>query len=153
MQSKWDGVRKVPLFRAPDVFASCRKVELEQDLRHALDRREFEIHNQPIIDLKSEVPVSYEALLRWNHPRRGGVSPTEFIPVAEEAGLIEPKSDWVMHQACMEAAQWTRPCRVAVNVSAVQFKAGSGQRNTGCQAFTGQAGCIWYSCCGIPTKC
>ena len=94
---------------------------LEQDLRLALEEGQFELYYQPLFDLEKNAIGSFEALLRWNHPERGLVSPAEFIPVAEETGLIVPIGSWVIREACRQAAQWPKDIRVAVNVSPVQF--------------------------------
>jgi diguanylate cyclase (GGDEF)-like protein len=96
--------------------------ELEQDMRAAMIEGGFVIHYQPLVDVGSEEIVCCEALLRWRHPRRGMISPAEFIPVAEETGLIQEIGQWVLDTACREAASWPVHIRVAVNVSPVQFK-------------------------------
>ncbi len=96
--------------------------QLEHDLRHALQRDEFELHYQPLIDCQTGVVEGYEALLRWQHPVRGLVSPAEFIPLAEETGLIRRIGEWVIATACRTAASWEAPHWVAVNVSPVQFQ-------------------------------
>ncbi len=95
---------------------------LEHDLRHALERDELLLHYQPLFDSRSLRIVGYEALLRWRHPTRGTVSPAEFIPLAEECGLIAPIGSWVLRTACAEASLWSRPLRVAVNLSPIQFR-------------------------------
>jgi diguanylate cyclase (GGDEF)-like protein len=95
---------------------------MEIDLRTAIAEGGFEIHYQPLVDLDSNAVTGCEALLRWRHPRRGMVSPAEFIPIAEETGLIEEVGDWVLRTACAEAANWPDHVRVAVNVSPVQFR-------------------------------
>src|SRR5439155_6726928 len=82
----------------------------------------FEIHYQPLVDLRSNEVAGCEALLRWRHPQRGMVSPAEFIPIAEDTGLINELGDWVLRMACNEAATWPAHVRVAVNVSPVQLK-------------------------------
>jgi diguanylate cyclase (GGDEF)-like protein len=94
---------------------------LERDLRSALANGEFELFYQPVVSLKDNQIKSFEALLRWHHPRRGLVSPAEFIPVAEEMGLIIPLGEWVLRAACAEAATWPDDIHVAVNVSSVQL--------------------------------
>ena len=94
---------------------------LERDLREAVAAESFELHYQPIYDLNAERVCGFEALLRWNHPERGRISPAEFIPLAEELGLIIPLGEWVMRRACQEASRWPEGLKVAVNVSAVQF--------------------------------
>ena len=98
-----------------------RRRALQQDLRGALERGEFELHYQPQIDLATEAVTGFEALLRWRHPVRGLVDPNRFIPVAEETGLIVPLGAWVLARACADAASWPVPVRVAVNLSPVQF--------------------------------
>ena len=95
---------------------------LEADLRQAVAGHEFELHYQPVVALASGAISSFEALVRWRHPQRGLVSPGDFIPVAEETGLIVPMGDWVLRQACAEAASWPGSVSVAVNISAVQFR-------------------------------
>jgi diguanylate cyclase (GGDEF)-like protein len=95
---------------------------LELDLRKAVDNGEFELHFQPIVDFKTEEVSSFEALVRWRHPVRGLVSPVEFISLAEETGLMLPLGEWILRTACNEAARWPSACKVAVNLSATQFK-------------------------------
>jgi diguanylate cyclase (GGDEF)-like protein/PAS domain S-box-containing protein len=94
---------------------------LEHDLRLAIARDELQLVYQPQRDIRSQATTGFEALLRWKHPTRGEISPAVFIPVAEETGTILEIGDWVMRSACREAATWTRPLTVAVNVSAVQL--------------------------------
>jgi diguanylate cyclase (GGDEF)-like protein len=96
--------------------------ELEADLREALAHGSFELHYQPQVDLGSDRVTGCEALLRWRHPLRGMVSPADFVPVAEETGLIEEIGQWVLRTACTEAAKWPADIRIAVNVSPVQFR-------------------------------
>ena len=95
---------------------------LELDLRKAIVNHEFEVRYQPIIDVKSNRVTSCEALVRWHHPERGMVPPGEFISVAEETGLIVPLGEWVLLQACADAATWPKHITVAVNLSPAQFK-------------------------------
>ena len=104
-----------------DLRALARRT-LEIDLRRALVLREFELHYQPQIDLETQSVQGFEALIRWRHPGRGLVSPADFIPLAEEIGLIVPMGEWVIRQACQEAARWPGEVGVAVNVSAHQFE-------------------------------
>jgi predicted signal transduction protein with EAL and GGDEF domain len=96
--------------------------QLELDLRRAIGNGEFELYYQPILDLSTNAVGSFEALLRWHHPEREMISPGEFIPIAEETGLIVPIGEWVLRQACAEAATWPGGLGVSVNVSPVQFK-------------------------------
>jgi diguanylate cyclase (GGDEF)-like protein len=98
---------------------------LERDLALALERGEFEIHYQPILNLKRQAFSGFEALLRWRHAEDGWVSPSRFIPVAEETGLIVPIGEWVLREAIAQAARWPRDLRVAINVSSVQFQRGN----------------------------
>ncbi len=95
---------------------------LELDLRLALVKKEFELHYQPQLNLRTNEITGFEALLRWNHPGRQKTSPAEFIPLAEEIGLIIPIGRWVLSQACQDAVQWPKPLRIAVNLSPAQFK-------------------------------
>ncbi|HYI42299.1 MAG TPA: EAL domain-containing protein, partial [Sphingomicrobium sp.] len=101
--------------------------QVETDLRAAVERGEFELYYQPLFDLESNRICSFEALLRWNHPTRGLVAPADFIPIAEETGLIVPIGAWALRQACREAAAWPDGIRVAVNASPVQFHRGGFQ--------------------------
>jgi diguanylate cyclase (GGDEF)-like protein len=95
---------------------------LELDLRKALPHGEFEVYYQPLVSLSSSKVTGFEALLRWNHPERGSVPPSEFIPLAEEIGLIGQIGSWVLKQACADAVTWSNDIRIAVNLSPAQFK-------------------------------
>jgi diguanylate cyclase (GGDEF)-like protein/PAS domain S-box-containing protein len=103
------------------------RLRVENDLRRALERDEFSLHYQPVVAMSDRSIVGLEALIRWQHPDRGLVSPVEFIPVAERNGLIEPIGRWVLERACRQAALWhaarpdARPVEIAVNLSAVQL--------------------------------
>jgi diguanylate cyclase (GGDEF)-like protein len=110
-------------FFEPEMDARMRaRRALEVDLRNALANGEFEVYYQPFLSLQRDEISGFEALLRWHHPKRGMVSPAEFIPVAEEIGLIVPIGEWVLKQACAEAGTWPEPLRVSVNLSPVQFR-------------------------------
>ncbi len=110
-------------FFEPDMDARIQaRRALEVDLRRALSAGEFSLHYQPQINLATNELVSMEALLRWTHAERGPVPPAEFIPLAEETGLIVPLGEWVLREACNEAARWPEPIKVAVNLSPVQFR-------------------------------
>jgi diguanylate cyclase (GGDEF)-like protein/PAS domain S-box-containing protein len=102
------------------IGAQSRKT-LEDDLRKALAQGQFHLAYQPVVSTVGAKIVGFEALIRWTHPTRGPVSPTEFIPVAEECGLIESIGEWVLRTACSEAAKWPEWVRVGVNVSPIQF--------------------------------
>jgi diguanylate cyclase (GGDEF)-like protein/PAS domain S-box-containing protein len=106
---------------AMDVQLSERR-KLEQDLRQAFAQRAFTLNFQPLCDCASRELQGFEALLRWTHPTRGAVSPAEFIPIAEECGLIMPLGQWVLETACAEAASWSQPWSIAVNLSPMQFR-------------------------------
>ncbi|MBR1218627.1 EAL domain-containing protein [Bradyrhizobium sp. U87765 SZCCT0131] len=95
--------------------------ELEHDLRHATARGELRLVYQPQQDIQNHEVTGFEALLRWHHPQRGLVSPATFIPIAEETGSIIEIGNWVLREACREAASWSRPLTIAINVSAVQI--------------------------------
>ncbi|MES5484607.1 EAL domain-containing protein [Bradyrhizobium sp. INPA03-11B] len=95
---------------------------LERDMRSALANGEFELHYQPFIHVASGETCGFEALLRWHHPQRGMVSPAQFIPLAEETGLIVPLGEWVLRTACAEAAKWPDDLKIAINLSPVQFR-------------------------------
>jgi EAL domain-containing protein (putative c-di-GMP-specific phosphodiesterase class I) len=103
-----------------DALMHARRT-LMLDLRKALLDGELELYYQPLVNLATGEIGGFEALLRWNHPARGLVSPLEFIPLAEETALIVPIGEWVLRQACREAVGWPNHVRVAVNVSPVQF--------------------------------
>jgi diguanylate cyclase (GGDEF)-like protein len=95
---------------------------MEAELRAALARNELEVHYQPIIDVKTQGLFGVEALVRWNHPVRGAIPPSEFIPLAEETGLINALGEWVLRKACTDAAGWPPHVKVAVNISPIQFR-------------------------------
>ena len=98
-------------------------------MRVALEKKQFELHYQPKISIATGIMHGAEALLRWHHPVRGSISPAEFIPIAEECGLIGSIGAWVMREACRQARAWQLdglpPLRVAVNLSASQFRQGN----------------------------
>jgi diguanylate cyclase (GGDEF)-like protein/PAS domain S-box-containing protein len=125
-QAKASG-RKTFQFFAPEMNASAvERQSIEEDMRHALEHREFALHYQPIVNVKNGEVVGAEALIRWAHPTRGPLPPMKFIPVAEETGLILPIGAWVLQEACRQAQSWKdaglHTGRMAVNVSAIQFR-------------------------------
>jgi diguanylate cyclase (GGDEF)-like protein len=121
-RAKADGRGTYRFFEAGmDARAQARRL-LELDLRMAVRRDEFEVHYQPIVDVSRERTVSFEALVRWRHPQRGPIAPLNFIPLAEETGLIVQLGETVLRKACKEAAGWSDEIGVAVNLSPVQFK-------------------------------
>lgn len=125
-QSKAAGRNTMRFFDPVMQAAASARAALEIDLRHALQHQEFMLFYQPVVD-ENGVMTGVEALLRWQHPQRGMVSPAEFIPVAEQAGLIIPLGQWVLQAACAQLVAWntsaaTRQLTMAVNVSARQFR-------------------------------
>jgi diguanylate cyclase (GGDEF)-like protein len=120
--AKADG-RRTSRFFEPGMDARVKALRtLELDLRQAIADGGFELHYQPLVSLADHKVSGCEALLRWRHPARGMISPAEFIPVAEETGLINPLGEWVLTTACTEAASWPDHIKIAVNVSPVQFR-------------------------------
>jgi len=121
-RSKSDG-RATWRFFEPSMDANLQERRaLELDLREAMERNEFALFYQPIYDLRRDRISGFEALLRWHHPRRGFVPPDQFIPIAEEIGLITSLGEWVLNRACEQAASWPSELRIAANVSAAQFR-------------------------------
>ncbi|MCW1402305.1 EAL domain-containing protein [Novosphingobium sp. MW5] len=117
-----DGGRGRHHFYAPDLHSDAEeRRQLEQDLRDALTNGGLELHYQPVVSTTTEKISGFEALLRWNHPTRGQLSPTKFIPIAEDAGLIVQIGEWALRTACHDMAKWPDGVRVAVNVSPLQF--------------------------------
>ena len=125
-QVKQQGRDSFQFFRPEMTTRMLEMLNLEKDLRQAIRREEFELFYQPQVDLVTGRVIAVEALLRWRHPQRGLVAPAEFIPLAEETRLILPLGEWVLREACRQAAEWRRGpqphLRVAVNLSTVQFQ-------------------------------
>jgi diguanylate cyclase (GGDEF)-like protein len=120
--AKADGRRTYRFFE-PEMDARVKmRRTLELDMRQAITERGFELRYQPVVNLASNEVVGCEALLRWHHPIRGMISPVDFIPIAEETGLICEIGEWVLATACAEATNWPADIKIAVNVSPVQFK-------------------------------
>ena len=123
-RSKVDGRNAFRFFeQAMDAPLQARR-RLELDLRAALAQASFHLHYQPLVDAATNGIIGFEALLRWDHPERGAVPPLDFIPLCEATGLIVPLGEWVLNQACADAARWPAPIRVAVNLSPMQFRSG-----------------------------
>jgi diguanylate cyclase (GGDEF)-like protein/PAS domain S-box-containing protein len=99
-----------------------KRRDMEVDLRHAFANGEFELHYQPLVDIAADRISGFESLLRWRHPEKGLISPADFIPVAEDIGLIAPLGEWVLREACSKAVKWPAEVKVAVNLSPVQFR-------------------------------
>jgi diguanylate cyclase (GGDEF)-like protein/PAS domain S-box-containing protein len=118
--AKSDGRGTYRFFEAEMDMRMKSRRELEIALRQALAAGEFELHYQPLVNVDDKRITGCEALLRWKHPERGMISPAEFIPVAEEIGLIVPLGEWVLRKACMDAASWPDDIKIAVNLSSIQ---------------------------------
>jgi len=120
--AKGSGRRTYRFFEPEMKVRAQKRHDMEMEIRNALFHQEFEVHYQPFIDVKTRKVLGCEALVRWRHPRHGLVSPADFIPIAEETGLIDQLGSWVLKTACHAAANWPDDIRLAVNVSPVQFK-------------------------------
>jgi predicted signal transduction protein with EAL and GGDEF domain len=124
--AKQQGKAAFQYYSAAMNAASVERLTLESGLRRALESKGLELHYQPQIDVRTGQIVGAEALLRWKHAERGWISPTTFIPIAEDSGLILPIGEWVVEQACRQAMEWRRaglpPLPIAVNVSGVQVR-------------------------------
>jgi diguanylate cyclase (GGDEF)-like protein len=126
-RAKERGRARSELFDAEMRARAARRLEVERDLRDAVAKEELLLHYQPLVDIRNGEIVSFEALLRWEHPRRGVLEPEEFISVAEDCGLIGPIGRWVEQTACLQAVEWQqarpdqRPLDVSINVSARQI--------------------------------
>ena len=125
-QAKENGRQSFQFFKPAMNVRAVERQSIEEGLRRALERREFVLHYQPKINLRTGVITGAEALIRWTHPVRGIVSPGQFIPIAEESGLIRPIGQWVLREACLQARAWVDaglpPISMAVNVSAVELR-------------------------------
>jgi diguanylate cyclase (GGDEF)-like protein len=120
-EAKRNGANRLCFFEASFETKARQRQTLEADLRVAVAEQQFELHYQPVFAAKHRKLVGFEALLRWNHPTRGRVSPLDFVPIAEELGLITQMGDWIINEACRTAATWPSDVMVSVNVSARQF--------------------------------
>jgi diguanylate cyclase (GGDEF)-like protein/PAS domain S-box-containing protein len=125
-QAKENGRQRYQFFKPEMNTRAVERQSIEGGLRRALERREFALHYQPIIDLRTGAITGAEALIRWMHPTRGLIAPVQFIPVAEDCGLIVPIGNWVLREACRQAQAWIDAglpkITMAVNVSAVEFR-------------------------------
>jgi diguanylate cyclase (GGDEF)-like protein len=124
-RAKSEGGRLARFYEAAMDEAMRDRRNMEAELRLALGRDEFSIHYQPLADLEAGKIIGFEALLRWDHPTRGSISPEEFIPLAEECNYIETLGEWVLRHACAEAAGWQGGLRLSVNLSPLQFIPGN----------------------------
>jgi len=125
-QAKENGRQSYQFFKPAMNVRAVERQSIEESLRLALERKEFALHYQPKINLRTGAITGAEALIRWTHPTRGVVSPAQFIPIAEESGLIRPIGNWVLHEACQQARAWVDaglpPASMAVNVSATELR-------------------------------
>jgi diguanylate cyclase (GGDEF)-like protein len=125
-QAKENGRQSYQFFKVDMNVKAVERQSIEESLRRALDRQEFSLQYQPKIDLRTGRITGAEALIRWTHPTRGSVSPAQFIPVAEDTGLIVPIGNWVLHEACRQTRAWEKTglpaVPIAVNVSALEFR-------------------------------
>jgi diguanylate cyclase len=124
--AKENGRNNYKFFKPEMNDRAIERQALESGLRQAIERQEFVLHYQPLMNLGSGIIIGAEALVRWRHPERGLVPPAQFIPVAEETGLIVPIGRWVLREACRQARAWADagmpPTRISVNVSAVELR-------------------------------
>jgi len=125
--AKENGRNNFKFFEQDMNTRAVQRQSIESSLRQALDRQEFVLHYQPKMDLQSGTIVGAEAFIRWQHPQRGLLSPVEFVPIAEDSGLIRPIGRWVLREACRQARTWLQaglpPITVAVNTSALELRA------------------------------
>jgi diguanylate cyclase (GGDEF)-like protein len=127
-KAKDSGRDAIAVFDTESHDVTARRLQLERDLRGALGRNELEVHYQPVVDVDSRRVIGFEALLRWSHPERGFISPVDFVPIAEETGMIVELGAWVLETACMQLASWratvpdTGDLYVAINLSARQLR-------------------------------
>jgi diguanylate cyclase (GGDEF)-like protein/PAS domain S-box-containing protein len=121
-RAKADGPGMYRFFEPEMVSMIEAQRNVEADLRHGLIEGQFELFYQPVVNIEDNMVVGLESLLRWRHPERGLIPPAEFIPVAEETGLIVALGEWVLRQACAEAAKWPSQLKIAVNLSPAQFR-------------------------------
>jgi len=130
-QAKTSGRCAYVVYRPEHDYPSGNRHQLKKDLRQAHAKRQLELHYQPIVDLKTKSVTGFEALMRWRHPERGIIEPSEFIPIAEETGLIVELGAWALQQACKDATAWPNPIKVTVNLSPVQFESGDVYKDVG----------------------
>ncbi|WP_243988693.1 EAL domain-containing protein [Methylobacterium sp. J-092] len=121
-KAKGEGKGTFSLFELELAERMLARTRMAADMRRALDTGEFEVHYQPLVDAGTGTVTAAEALVRWRHPERGLIPPVEFIPLAEETGLILPLGAWVLRTACTQAMTWANTIKVAVNLSPVQFR-------------------------------
>jgi diguanylate cyclase (GGDEF)-like protein len=123
--AKAGGRNDFRLFRNELLEVADTQRAAESELRDAIERGEFELHYQPVVDAKTRTLCGVEALVRWRHPTKGMIAPDRFIPLAESTGLIGPLGEWILRRACTDAASWPADVKLAINISAIQFKKGN----------------------------
>jgi diguanylate cyclase (GGDEF)-like protein len=123
--AKSGGRNDFRVFQSDLTEAADIQKSMESELREAISRNEFELHYQPVIDVRTHCICGVETFVRWHHPSRGLLTPDQFLPLAEATGLMLPLGEWILQQACMDAAAWPPHIRIAVNISAVQFNKGN----------------------------
>jgi len=123
-RTKSEGRNGYNFFRQEMTVEADARYRLRNEMRDAIARGEFELHYQPVLDVKSQQACGVEALVRWRHPVKGWLAPDTFIPLAEESGLIVALGEWILERACTDAASWPAHIKVAVNLSAAQFRKG-----------------------------
>ena len=125
-QAKENGRQSYQFFKPAMNVRAVERQWIEESLRRALERKQFALHYQPKINLRTGEIAGGEAFIRWTHPTRGSIPPAQFIPVAEDCGLILPIGNWVLHEACKQAQAWVDaglpPATMAVNISAMEFR-------------------------------
>jgi EAL domain-containing protein (putative c-di-GMP-specific phosphodiesterase class I) len=124
-EAKVSGRNDFRVFRSEMLEVADMQRSAESELRAAIAHNEFELHYQPVVDVAERRLCGIEALVRWRHPVKGLVGPDQFIPLAEATGLIVPLGEWVLQQACADAVTWPSHIKIAINISAVQFKKGN----------------------------
>ena len=120
--AKAGGRNDFRVFEAKLAEAAAVQSSMEAELREAISREQFELHYQPIIDVETSRVCSMEAFVRWRHPSRGLIAPDQFLPLAETAGLMLPLGEWILQRACRDAAAWSPHVKIAINLSALQFR-------------------------------
>jgi predicted signal transduction protein with EAL and GGDEF domain len=124
-EAKANGRNDFRIYNAEMLKIAHTQQSAEDELRRAIDSGEFEMHYQPIVEVKTRRVCGVEALVRWRHPDKGLIAPDRFIPLAESTGLINPLGEWILQQACTDAVSWPDHIKLAINISAVQFKKGN----------------------------
>ena len=123
--AKSGGRNDFRIFQPELTQAADIQKSMESELREAISQGEFELHYQPVVDVRTRGICGVEAFVRWHHPSRGVLAPDQFLPLAESTGLMVPLGEWILQQACMDAAAWPPHIRVGVNISAAQFNKGN----------------------------